>query len=245
MMFELIWRKDSRKLGNVTRTACIANRRVSIVFGIMLGGLLFLGTSPAHATYSGLVLIPTADMVPVGEYAVELQFDGSLGACKADTELLNTQFGFSSRLEAGLDFDLSKGVDSRILTNAKYIISPGGENRPSLALGTFNLAPNFKHTPYVVATQDFKAMRGHLGIMRTDSKNRLFVGADCPINDKISLMADYTGGEENSSSVGINYQPSDRFGILSGVQFPNAGGDTLFTVHFTLSGEFRNARIGD
>ena len=230
---------------NVTIRGCIANRRVSIVFGIMLGGLLLLGASSAHATYSGLVLIPTADMVPAGEYAVELQLDGTLAEDKVDTRLFNTQFGFTPRLEVGLDFDLSKDIDSRILTNAKYIISPGGENRPSVALGTFNLAPNFKHTPYIVATQDFKSMRGHLGIMRTDSKNRLFVGADYQVNNKITLMADYTAGAENSSSAGINYQLSDRFGILSGVQFPNAGGDTLFTLHFTLSGEYRSIRIGD
>ena len=73
--------------------------------------------------------------------------------------------------------------------------------------------------------------------MEINEKTRFFIGIDRDINDKLNLMADYTSGDDNYSSIGANYQITDKFGVLAGVQLPNGGGETLYTLHFCFSGE--------
>ena len=183
------------------------------------------------------MVIPTADLICPGEFGIEPQYDGVFSSNSGHAFLLNTQFGLTPRLEAGLDFDLSNDSDNRLLTNFKYLVLQDSEHRPAVAVGVCSMAPNIKSSPYVVATQDFESFRGHLGVMRTEDNNRWFVGADKAMNDRFTLMADYTSGDENCSSIGFSYQKTDRFGILAGMIFPNdSKEDTGFSVHLVFSG---------
>ena len=61
---------------------------------------------PGFACCSGLLIIPTADTVGANQYDVEVQIDGDKQKYKADTYLLNTEFGFGNRVEVGADVDL-------------------------------------------------------------------------------------------------------------------------------------------
>lgn len=201
--------------------------------------LVLLGAAlPAQACYSGLTIIPTAEVIGANTYGIELQFDGSIPTPSPDTRILNTELGFGERFEAGVDFDLSEDADPRVLLNAKYQLSRDAEGTKLLALGVCNLGSGITASPYLVGTRDFGTHRGHLGVIRTEEADRAFVGVDKALSDKVTGMVDYTAGEENYSSVGISYQYDDRFGVLAGLQFPNAGGETLFTVHLVLTGPY-------
>lgn len=200
--------------------------------------LLVLAAAPALACYTGLTIIPTADVIGANTYGIELQLDGDVPTPAPDTRILNTELGFGDRLEAGVDLDLSEGADHRVLFNAKCQIARNAQGTKLLALGVCNVGHGLHASSYVVATRDYGTVRGHLGLIRTTEANRPFVGLDRPLNDRVTSMVDYTAGDESCSSVGINYQHDDRFGVLGGLQFPNAGGKTLFTVHFVFNGPY-------
>jgi hypothetical protein len=51
-------------------------------------------------------------------------------------------------------------------------------------------------------------------------------------------MADYTTGADNFATVGLYTDISDRVNLLAGAYFPNAGGETLFTLQLGLCGSF-------
>ncbi len=198
--------------------------------------VMIAATMPGFACYSGLALIPTTDTVGAKQYGIEFQTDGSITHPKADTFILNTEYGITDNVEAGIDYDFSSGVDSRILFNAKYRFLKSADEKQAFAIGICNLTSKNKSNPYLVGTQDFKILRGHVGLMEIDEKTRYFIGIDRDINDKLNIMADYTSGDDNYSSIGANYQITDKFGVLAGVQLPNSGGETLFTLHLCLSG---------
>lgn len=206
--------------------------------GLALSWSLVLMGTPVFACYSGLTIIPTADVIGADTYGLELQFDGDTPTSAPDTRILNTEIGFGDRLEAGVDFDLSKDADPRVLLNAKYQLARNTEGTELLGLGICNVGSGVRASPYLVGTRDFGAFRGHLGLIRTDEADRLFLGIDKAVNDLVTAMLDYTAGDENYSSVGISYQHDNRFGVMAGLQFPNGGGDTLFTVHLVLSGPY-------
>ena len=194
---------------------------------------------PCRACYSGLALIPTAETVGSNQYSVTLQTDGTFDKLKADTYIVNTQFGIGDRFEAGLDYDASAGIDTRLFWNAKYILTNFNKDAAAFAIGYTGIAKNQKSAPYITLTNDFKAIRGHIGFIKSDDKYRLFIGADKELSDKFCLMADYTYGDENLSSVALNYQMNDTISCLVGAQFPNEGGDSLFTFQIAFGGSYK------
>jgi hypothetical protein len=200
--------------------------------------LLMLASLPCMATYSGLVVIPTADVLADGEYCIEPQIDDTFGGDGEQVRILNTQFGLASRLEAGVDYDLSEDVDTRVFLNAKYLLLPGTQKSPAVAVGVCGIGEDVRSSSYVVGTQEIApSSRVHLGVMRIEGKNRWFVGADYAVSEKLTLMADYTYGDENCSSVGFDYAVSDKVSIFGGILIPNESDeDTGFTLHLVVSG---------
>lgn len=200
--------------------------------------------TPAFGCYSGLAIIPTAETVGAGQYGLELQMDGTNPGSDETVRILNTQVGIGERWEAGVDFDLSQEADSRALLNAKYIFAQDGRRGNSFAVGTYNVANRFKHSPYIVATHDHSSFRLHLGAMRIEGNNRWFTGVDFGMGERWTLMADYTSGDENYSSLGFNYQFNPGLGIMGGAMLPNGDGNTLFTIHFCFGGSYRGIMGG-
>ncbi|HUV04042.1 MAG TPA: hypothetical protein VMX94_02925 [Armatimonadota bacterium] len=219
-------------------TTCLRPKRFVRIAAAVATAVLGLA-APCLACYSGLVVIPTADMVEPGGYAIEPQFDGLLAGSSIDTRILNLQSGISPRLEAGVDFDMSYDADPRILGNCKYLMAPGSKRAPAIALGLCNAGSKIRSSPYLVATQESGSLRGHFGIMRIEGNNRWFAGVDRAVSDRLTLVADYTSGDDNFASVGFNYQFEDEFGVMAGVLFPNAGDeDTGFSLHLVFTGSW-------
>ena len=199
-------------------------------------------TAPAQACYTGLVSIPTAEVVEPGQYGLELQLDGAFAQVNSDPRIINTELGLSPRFEGGVDSDLSKDTQTRALLNAKYLLLTKDKRHPALALGICSVGRHVSNTPYLVATQEFGGVRGHLGAARIDERDRWFIGVDHAVNDKLTLMADYTSGSDNFATIGGSYQFTDTFGIMAGAILPNSPGeDRGFTVHFALNGPYRHA----
>ena len=202
-------------------------------------GLLMTLAIPSMAAYSGLTFIPTADTVGANQYSLLIYSDGSFRDPNADSRYFCTEIGIGDRFEAGVDFDISKGADKNASFNAKYALPVDRNKSLHLACGIYGTEVHTKSVPYIVATKVLKYGRLHLGDCVIEGKNRWFVGADKALGNKWTVLADYTNGDENYSSLSFNYQLSDNFGIMAGAEFPNTTGDTLFIVAFSLNGSIK------
>jgi hypothetical protein len=186
------------------------------------------------ACYSGLLVIPTADLVPAGQYSLETQYDFSTPISPdTSTLFLNTQFGITKGLELGVDFDLSKNADGRVIGNGKYVFDLSGT---PLALGFSSINSRFKSLPYAATALELPFGRLHLGLLGSEGKTRWFTGFDRALGSKWTAMADYSSGDENFSSAALNYAVSDQFGILAGAEFPNDGSSVIYSVHLVVCG---------
>lgn len=221
----------------------VALRRVQRSFPVAtLAALTLAATAaaPARAAHTGLLIIPTAETVGAQTYLIEPQFDGTFPARRAETRVLNIEFGIGRRFETGVDFDLSEDAPTRLLLNAKYLLAPGGGDAPALAVGVTNVGRDVKSAPYLVVTHDFEISRVHLGTAHIEGRDRWFVGVDRALGERLTVLADYTSGADNFSSVGASYRHSERLELVAGTQIPNADeGDPLFTLHVVLTGRYR------
>ena len=212
---------------------------------LLVATLVFAATTPSFACYSGLFVIPTADMVGANQYDIELQVDGTTDRLKADTYLLNTQFGLGDRLELGVDVDLHDKTDDRFLFNGKYLLAKSADGKLAIAAGVCSCSPtgDIDSNPYLVATQNFGQFRGTLGATYLNEQTQAVIGVDKTLNPHVTLMADYTTGNDNYSSVAFNYHYNDRVGVMAGVEFPhNSENDTRFSVHLVFNGPVCSAK---
>ncbi|HOF88367.1 MAG TPA: hypothetical protein PLZ36_09735 [Armatimonadota bacterium] len=209
------------------------SRRIALI------GLL-LAVPPAFAAYSGLVGIPTADIMPAGAYAVVAQTDGALPGRDLDTYLLCATVGVTDWLEVGADYDFSAGAATRGYLDAKLLLPTAAEDgAPHIAVGVFNIARNTDASPYVVLTREFPPLRAHAGAMLLDNDPQAFFGVDRALGDRWAVMADYTTGPAQCATVGVCTDLTDRLNLLVGALFPNAGGETRFTVQLGFGGSYR------
>jgi hypothetical protein len=214
-----------------------------IVAYVVLGLVGALGPMQAvEACYSGLIIIPTADVTGPYTWALDLQWQGSSRFFKTDQLVLNTELGLGERFEVGIDIDAtSSPVERRVLLNAKYVFFNSDKHRFAVAVGVQNMTQQFTPFPFVVATKDWGVLRTHLGIQheRDDNRNNWFVGVDRTFQQKCQVMADYTAGELNFASAGLGWI-GDRWQVFLGAQWPNAGGAPLVVLHVNVMGSFRH-----
>ncbi len=204
----------------------------------------FGSARPSWACYSGLVLIPTADVTGPYVWALDLQWQGYSRALHTDQLIINTEFGFGERLELGVDVDATSGpVENRALFNAKYILVKRDAKGFAMAAGVQNLGERFTPVFYVVATKDWGALRTHAGIQHEHDgrRNAWFAGLDKTLGERWQIMADYTSGDQNSASAGVSWM-GGGWQVLLGAQWPNAGGPPVAVVHVIFTGAFRRGK---
>lgn len=193
--------------------------------------------TPAFASYSGLVIIPTAETVGADQYSLEYQYNGVIQGETANVNLLNTEIGIGNRFETGIDFGLSRDADSFVLGNIKYLLYDKRDK--ALGLGVYNWGSNIKSSPYITGLRDFGILRLHLGGIRIEGENQWFVGTDRTFG-KWTIVADYTSGEGNFSSAGLYYQVNDRLAITAGAVFTNYSEESSFSLLFTYGAPYRS-----
>lgn len=177
-------------------------------------GVLLAAGGPAWAAYSGLTLIPTADLLGPGQVCLDYQVFGSFPMGRVHAAYVNTQFGVGNRAELGLDFDFTEDAPAEASFNAKLLLQPP-ERGLGLAVGVCNVAEHLQPSSYFAATQGAGAARLHAGAIRTpEDETQGFAGVDYGLSDRVQLCADYVAGDENGSALGIAYQFSERWSIL-------------------------------
>lgn len=184
--------------------------------------LLLIACAPAHAAYSGLTLIPTADLLGPAGVCLDYQVLGPLPVGSGvDAAFVNTQFAVGNRAELGIDFDLTAEAPTGALFNAKLLLRPV-EAGLGLALGVYNVGERVSPTTYLAATRGGGPVRLHLGAQLTpEDETQGFGGLDYSLTDRIQLYLDYVAGDENASALGISYQFTERWGVLFAWQRPN------------------------
>gem|GEM_PF-1035102 len=202
--------------------------------------ILFTSTNnPVLGSATGLIVIPTADTLPVGEYVVEPGINGPTDDGGENNYLLGTEFGILDNLEAGVDYDFSRGVERRVLFNTKYVFGLSPKYNLQGGIGIDNISAGIRAKPYVVLTWRPSGHFGtHAGIFDIVEDGRWFCGVDYSPLARLTIMADYTSGVENISSFGFFYQLTSRFGIQAGILIPKSKLDPTYSLLISFSGKY-------
>lgn len=196
--------------------------------------LAAMACGPAHAVYSGLFIIPTADVMTRGQMSFELQLDGGWRLRTADTRIINTQFGLGGRFEAGADLYMHETPATPVF-NFKYSVPTGKSAPVQVAAGLINYGERRQGTGFVAATRDLKRVRLHAGLLRTPGINQAFMGTDFRIRPNLLGMADYVTGPTGLMSMGVGYTVDKTKSVLLGAMFGNRGGEARYTCHFVFA----------
>jgi len=185
--------------------------------------LALLASGPAQAAYSGLTVVPTADVLAPGQACVDYQvYTPTAFASGPEAVYVNTQYALGSRAEVGMDFDLTQDAPTGAVLNGKLALLPL-DTGIGLAAGIYNAGENLRPISYLAATAEVSdRLRLHAGAHRTpDEESQGFVGAEYQVGQRVWLWGEYLAGDENASAATLYYQLSDHWGISIGLQRPN------------------------
>ncbi len=185
--------------------------------------LLLVWAAPGFAAYSGLMLIPTADVLGPGQVCVDYYFDGGFPVGSGvGCALFDTQYGIGNRMEVGLDFDLTKDADTIPLFNAKVMLRPI-DTGLGAALGVHTIGEHIRSTTYLITTKPVtENLRLHAGAQRTpEDETQGIAGLDYYCEGRLGFFAEYTSGDGNSSMLSAYYQLTGRWGVALGWGIPN------------------------
>lgn len=195
-------------------------RNWNLRFGICLVlGICYLGFTPQASAYSvfpepalsgptGLVRIPSADVILYKNYNVGLDYGSVLSsnntATGESTVYYKMNLGTFHGIELGIVGGTERGASKLregVFVNMKLSLSTGDEPNPLLlALGVENLFSYTQTDVYMVATKYFKqGPKLSFGFM-ADFPNYKFrpmgiAGLDFPLGDTLYLLADLMAGE--------------------------------------------------
>ena len=200
-------------------------REVAIRLTLALYALA-IASGTGFATPSGLNNIPTADVV--SPHVLVAQTFADFGESRGPTWFAGFKYGPSQNWEVGLDDTLAgSGSAGGPTLQAKCRVARKGQG--ALALGAANMSDDRgRHGdvfPYAVISAPLSAARGHLGYSWQSNNAAWFIGADAPVNQKLTLRADWiqtADGEESLSSLGIITSLSPSWLVEGWASFPTA-----------------------
>jgi hypothetical protein len=187
-----------------------------VVVLLVLAALAPLSAAPSFRGYTGLVNIPTADTLSLGEF--------NAAAFTVNTEarytVLAGNFGVLPGLEAGLaNFDVEH-ASSKTALNLKYCFRGESMTFPQIAIGIADAADEIDQTPYLVvsksltpfAAREIVNFKAHAGI-GGGLLSGLFVGASAEVAKKTTLMLEHDTDDLN---LGVNYSFSPELTLHAG-----------------------------
>jgi len=165
---------------------------------------------PSQEGISGLIRIPTADVIPDGSYRVGASFiasDYTRGGYTGRSDMIPTfvNVGLLPRLELGFRLSIFPDVEPLRFPNwhystdrsvfAHYQLWPQHGNLPAVAVGAqdigfHNDAEVVGRAEYIVATEQLGDLRLHLG-RGTKRLSGLFGGAEYRISPRMALIGEY------------------------------------------------------
>lgn len=205
-------------------------------------------TAIAGAAPTGLNVIPTTDLTPLNNLIAgfgnaNTNFFG-IPFYRQPMFAAQTEFGFDSNLEAGIDYGPVPNVSYFTPTfNAKFLMLSEDDRLPNIAVGAMNVALGQSATYYVTVSKTlnydqqqearFRAhhrtnrkllgRRAHAGMM-LDGRGILqpFVGTDLQMSDCLVFQADYVHGSGNAATAGIAYIfPDNKTTLTSALLYSN------------------------
>lgn len=207
----------------------------------------------SHAAFSGLNIIPSADVLGQWEYDIEIQNDGFFPSAvdpnPQPAYFLLTQIGLLPGLEAGVDFDLTQGSGNPSIFNIKYqILQNETEMIPLLAVGVMNFHGSLANpTAYLAVSKELIIGRGHLGVGFTSNTSSFdftntvatyYFGFHSDLNDWLAFNADFSSGDTNYTSAGFSIQPWENVGFVLAYQRANNQNvqSDGYTLHLVITG---------
>lgn len=172
--------------------------------------------------YTGLINMPTADVIPFGEFYITGNY-----LFKNPGFIANAHIGIFDRLELGLVGGIPSAGFSGLAGNIKYqLIKPTANSPTALSLG-LNMIGLAKDTNlitgnylYMVLSHDFNwkmpnnsiynLFSGHVGFGGNIEASRIMAGIDIPVTDYINLEAEYMGkisGFDDMINFGVKVRP--------------------------------------
>ncbi len=192
--------------------------------GLRVAGMIALAlwALPVQASFTGLLLIPTADVLGTGGVNVGVQTQGrAAGAHGATDPHLNTQVG-APHSEFGMDIDVARHPEAGAIFNGKLQVMQG-DRRPLLAVGVYNVGEHSAPSGYVAASSSAAdRLRLHAGaFVAPEPATQGFAGVQYTLSPQFQLWAEAIAGEGNNSAYTLTYSPNGRFVVSLGWQRPN------------------------
>ncbi|MFW5867058.1 MAG: hypothetical protein ACOCX2_04535 [Armatimonadota bacterium] len=189
---------------------------------LLLTGTAVMAQDTVNNTWTGmtgLVISPTADTAPGGEFIGSFNYIDTDGD---STDIWSAIFGLTENFELGVA-NIDAGGSSETIGNLKYnfdlsklVDSP---TPAQLAVGVWDLGDEIDQAWYVVASNDFsneRDARWSLGIAGSDGGilDGLFGGVEFGVTERGIVQIDYDSDNLNAA---YRHGISDRFGVGVGV----------------------------
>ncbi len=161
--------------------------------------------TPSSVGYTGILNVPTADVVAVGKTEVMVAYDAPRVAGERLNvfPIVNLEHGFK-RGEIGATYFSIRGFSDVKAFNAKYVLKPGNVKSPAIAAGITYLRGDTSETDlYLVATQrlgqsDFKLTGGVLYQKPNDTSG-----------SNTTAMLGVEFGKPGKTTIGLDYVVKD------------------------------------
>lgn len=167
---------------------------------LILTALAMLVAQCALAAPSSLNLMPTADVLGHGEFAIEYENDAEpLLSSECDQYVL-IQVGLLDRLELGVDrcFHGAKAT----YWNFKLLVREEDESGPAIAVGVQNIVEGDDNQPYLALAKEVRGARLHLGAIRLYEETEAMAGVEYWLSDRVTLAADHMTGVNGATTLG-------------------------------------------
>lgn len=169
---------------------------------------------PAYRGYTGLILVPTADVLGAGSWDAGLFWEDVSEGTINDVV---ANFGVLPGLEVGLnrfkrDEPLFPGdsTDTETFVNGKYAILPETTSRPGLAAGIIDLTDMSETTVYIVGSKSLTspwgtyngeiiAPRLHVGF-GGGYLSGLFAGASAYLGNRMQVIGEWDSRHVNAGA---------------------------------------------
>lgn len=168
--------------------------------------------APSMRGYTGLVVIPTARVLDIGEYDFGVMTEDK-GISHANDIFVT--YSPKQNLEVGVNAYQSPSDDKRrLLLNAKYMLADETQEAAGVAVGLIDFTNEIDASAYVVATKSivrrarlFKNIRGGIsghagfGIGEIDA---LFVGLSAYAGNRVMFSIEY---DSRNVNLGFRFTP--------------------------------------
>ena len=178
---------------------------------------LTLAAGMAWAAPSGLLVIPTADVLGPGEASADFFSQGRSVLANGDCDrFLGVEVGLPHGVELGVDACLNDADAGSPWGNLKWQLPTAGPDRFAVALGLQNVGHGAAAQPYVTLAQAVGQGRAHAGVIRSDGATRLMLGAQVPAGETFELVSDYLSGPGGSAGLGFSWSPTPSWSLMVG-----------------------------